>query len=63
MHASGAPGDERRALYAYNPSRDYVSAVSRITRVIRADERSFYALYAWQVYAGRRRLSGPEPRE
>ncbi len=63
LHASGAPRDERRALYAYNPSRDYVSAVSRFARVIRADQRAFYALYAWQVYTGGRRLTGPEPRE
>ena len=59
LHASGAPGDERRALYSYNPSRDYVSAVSRYARRIRADPRAFYAYYAWQVYAGGRRLTGP----
>jgi len=59
LHASGAPGDERRALYAYNPSRDYVSAIARYARRIRADPRAYYAYYAWQVYVGGRRLTGP----
>jgi len=59
LHASGAPGDERSALHAYNPSDDYVRAVSRYARRIRADERLFYVLYAWQVYWDGRRLTGP----
>jgi membrane-bound lytic murein transglycosylase B len=61
LRASGAPGDESRALYAYNPSRLYVRAVSRYARRIRADRRTYYAYYAWQVFlrskAGYRRAS------
>jgi len=54
LHANGAPGDERRALYRYNPSSHYVSAVSRYARRIRADWHAFYAYYAWTIhYRGR----------
>jgi membrane-bound lytic murein transglycosylase B len=60
LHANGAPGDERRALFRYNPSRLYVSSVSRYARRIRTHERSFYALYARQVfYRGRLRSEPP----
>ena len=63
LRASGAPRDERRALYAYNPSRHYVSAVRRYARRIRADQRAYYAYYSWQVFvrtgSGYRRLTGP----
>ncbi len=64
LRASGAPGDLRRALFAYNRSTDYVSAILRFARRMRADERTFYAFYAWQVYVrtpagGVRRLTGP----
>jgi membrane-bound lytic murein transglycosylase B len=55
LHANGAPGDEIRALLRYNPSTDYVRAVSRYARRIRADWRSFYAYYAWEIhYRGKR---------
>ena len=59
LHASGAPGDERRALYHYNPSQRYVSAVMRYARRIRRDPRAFYAYYAWQVFVGERRMTDP----
>jgi membrane-bound lytic murein transglycosylase B len=59
LHANGAPRSERRALFHYNPSRDYVDAVSRYARRIRADWRAFYGYYAWQVYVGNRRLTDP----
>jgi membrane-bound lytic murein transglycosylase B len=63
LHAGGAPADERAALYAYNPSRLYVTAVEDYARVIRSDRRAFRELYAWQVYVrttgGLRRLTGP----
>jgi len=64
LRASGAPGALRRALFAYNHSTDYGSAILRFSRRMRADERTFYAFYAWQVYvrtpAGRvRRITGP----
>jgi membrane-bound lytic murein transglycosylase B len=32
LHANGAPGNYRRALYRYNPSRFYVDAVLRYAR-------------------------------
>ena len=61
LHANGAPGDEARALYHYNPSRLYVSAVRRYTRRIRADERMYYALYSWQVFYRGRWRTAPQP--
>jgi membrane-bound lytic murein transglycosylase B len=61
LHANGAPRHARRALFHYNPSRHYVSAISRYARRIRADWRAFYAYYAWQVYVGDRRLTEPRP--
>jgi membrane-bound lytic murein transglycosylase B len=55
LHANGAPGSDTRALFRYNPSADYVSAVSRYARRIRADWRAFYAYYAWEIhYRGKR---------
>jgi membrane-bound lytic murein transglycosylase B len=63
LHASGAPRDYRRALYAYNRSPLYVDAVLRYANQIKRDVRAFYAYYAWQVWvrtpAGPRRLTGP----
>jgi membrane-bound lytic murein transglycosylase B len=59
LHANGAPRSNLRALLHYNPSRDYASAVQRYARRIRTDWRAFYGYYAWSVYAGGRRLSGP----
>jgi soluble lytic murein transglycosylase-like protein len=59
LRASGAPRRERAALYAYNPSARYVSAVSRYARLVRRDPRMLRVLYAWQVYAGGRRLTEP----
>jgi membrane-bound lytic murein transglycosylase B len=59
LHANGAPGDERGALLRYNPSSAYVSAISRYARRIRADRRAFYAYYAWAVFVGDRRRTGP----
>jgi membrane-bound lytic murein transglycosylase B len=59
LSASGAPGDEARALHAYNPSTSYVRAISAYVRRIRADWRAFYAYYAWAVFIGDRRLTGP----
>jgi hypothetical protein len=47
LHAAGAPGDIRAALYAYNPSPLYVKAVSRYAHVMAADPLAFYELYAW----------------
>ena len=63
LHAAGAPGSIRRALYAYNPSPAYVDAVLGYARRIGADRRAYYELYSWQVFvrtpAGDRRVTGP----
>ena len=63
LRASGAPGDYRRALYAYNPSPLYVSAVLDHARRMIRDRRAFYAYYAWQIFVrtpnGEKRLTGP----
>lgn len=63
LHANGAPGNYRRALFRYNPSPLYVDAVLRYARRIRADPRAFYVLYSRQVFVrtprGLVRLTGP----
>ena len=63
LRASGAPGDERAALFAYNPSTDYVNSVRAHARSIRRDVRAFYGLYSWQIFVstpmGSRQLTGP----
>jgi membrane-bound lytic murein transglycosylase B len=52
LRANGAPGDMARALYAYNPSRRYVRAVTAYAEQMRADRRAFLGYYQWQVYYG-----------
>ncbi len=63
LHTNGAPRDNRRALYHYNPSALYVDAVLRYGREIRTDSRAFYEYYARQVFvrtpSGLRRITGP----
>ncbi len=59
LHASGAPGDIHRALFAYNPADLYVDAVLRFAREMARDPLAYYALYNWQVFVGDRRLTGP----
>jgi membrane-bound lytic murein transglycosylase B len=63
LHANGAPRNNRRALFRYNPSALYVDAVLRYARRIRSDRRAFYEYYAWQVFvrtrSGLRRITGP----
>jgi soluble lytic murein transglycosylase-like protein len=63
LRASGAPGDLRRALYAYNHSALYVDAILAYARVMRRDVRAFYGFHAWQVFvrtpSGYRRLTSP----
>ena len=46
LAAAGARSSEAAALYRYNPSPLYVTAVSRYARVLRRDPLAFYALYA-----------------
>jgi hypothetical protein len=52
LRANGAPHDMARALYAYNPSRRYVRAVTAYAEQIRADPRAYLGYYHWQVYYG-----------
>ncbi|MFC4592043.1 lytic transglycosylase domain-containing protein [Sphaerisporangium corydalis] len=63
LHASGAPRDYRRALFAYNHSTAYVDAVLLHARQMRRDIRNYYGYYNWQVFVvtthGDRRLTGP----
>ncbi|MBA2298896.1 MAG: lytic transglycosylase domain-containing protein [Actinobacteria bacterium] len=63
LRASGAPGNLRRALYAYNHSTLYVDAVLAYARVIGHDLRAFYGFHAWQVFvrtpSGYRRITSP----
>lgn len=48
--AHGAPGDMDRALYAYNHSERYVSAVRSHAAVMRADPLTYRGYYHWRVY-------------
>jgi soluble lytic murein transglycosylase-like protein len=64
LHASGAPGDNREALYHYNPSDHYVDAVLRYTRAIRHDPDAYLAFHSWQVFVNTKedgivRITGP----
>ena len=63
LHSSGSPSHDRQALFAYNHSGAYVSAVMRYANQMRRDPRNFYAYYNWQVFvlttSGDRRLTGP----
>jgi soluble lytic murein transglycosylase-like protein len=63
LHASGAPGNYRVALYHYNPVPAYVDAVMRYAHQMTRDPRTFYAFYNWQVFVltkhGELRLTGP----
>src|SRR5207249_10235221 len=45
LHANGAPRDNRRALFRYNPSSLYVDAVIRYAREIRHNRRAVYDHY------------------
>ncbi len=46
LAAAGAATSESGALYRYNPSQLYVTAVSRYARIMRRDPLALYALYA-----------------
>jgi len=65
LHASGAPGDYARALYAYNPASEYVRAVLGYARQMRREPRAYFAYHSWQVFvrtpSGTRRITGPPP--
>ena len=59
-----ANGGGDRALYAYNHSTSYVTAVKRYAARMKRDERTFRTYYAWQVYvhtpSGSKRVTGPK---
>jgi membrane-bound lytic murein transglycosylase B len=48
----GGPEDMDQALFAYNPSDDYVAAIQAYAGVLLADERAYRGYYGWQVYYG-----------
>ena len=48
LHHAAAPGSYSRVLYAYNPSRLYVDAVRRYSRLIERDHKALYLLYSWR---------------
>jgi membrane-bound lytic murein transglycosylase B len=52
LAANRAPTDMAAALYAYNPSRRYVRAVSAYAGQLRANRRAFLGYYHWQVFYG-----------
>jgi len=49
LHRSGAPGDDRRALYAYNHSTLYVDAVLTYARQMTRDPLAYLRYYAWEA--------------
>lgn len=49
LTANGAPRDMADALYHYNPSLDYVRAVSAYANHMLSDPRAYYGYYSWQV--------------
>jgi Transglycosylase SLT domain len=52
LRANGGPTDMAAALYAYNPSRRYVRAVSAYASQLRHNQRAFLGYYHWQVFYG-----------
>ena len=63
LKAWGAPGNMRRALYAYNHSDVYVHAVLAYARMMKRNELNYYDYYFWQVFVittkGDKQLTGP----
>lgn len=63
LSASGAPGDMRGALFAYNNSDLYVNAILDYAQQMKDDPRDYYAYYHWQVFVrttkGDVQLTGP----
>jgi hypothetical protein len=49
LHQSGAPANERRALFAYNHSSLYVRAVQDYAHAMARDPLGFLTLYAWEA--------------
>jgi hypothetical protein len=63
LSRSGAREDLDGALFAYNPSRDYVRAIRAFASRMRAGRHAFLTYYSWQAFmrtaSGTRRLTGP----
>ena len=63
LHASGAPGNYRGALYAYNHADAYVDAVLLYADRMERRPQSYYGYHTWQVFVittkGDVRLTGP----
>lgn len=53
----GAPDDMAGALFKYNPSDDYVTAVTAYARLLELEPRNLGAFRAWRVFYGT--SSGP----
>jgi soluble lytic murein transglycosylase-like protein len=49
LRRSGAPNDDRRALYAYNHSTLYVDAVVTYARQMTRDPLAYLRYYAWEA--------------
>jgi membrane-bound lytic murein transglycosylase B len=49
LHQSGAPADDRHALYAYNPSRLYVDAVLSYAHEMIRDPLAYLTYYCWEA--------------
>jgi Transglycosylase SLT domain len=49
LHLSGAPADDRRALFAYNHSALYVDAVLTYARQMTRDPLAYLRYYAWEA--------------
>jgi soluble lytic murein transglycosylase-like protein len=63
LNASGAPHDERGALFAYNHAGAYVDAVEAYGNQMRREADTYFDYYNWQVFvvttSGDIRLTGP----
>lgn len=49
LNVNGAPGNMASAIYAYNPTWDYVEAVARFAAVVRRDPSWYSRLYYWST--------------
>jgi hypothetical protein len=50
LAANGGPADMERALFAYNHSHAYATAVDDYARIMLDDPRAYDGYYEWQVY-------------
>jgi hypothetical protein len=50
LKANGAPDDMREALYHYNPTPRYVTAVINYAGQMQQNQRAYFGYYHWQVY-------------